>query len=298
MNAHYVDLSPMRKAGAAPFIIEDFHLGEWYGIPVPLARISSLEIPYLPKKRIRVQIVYDSEIKILPVERDSLLRPTFPEANPLFNIFTQKAADQEYIFELNRPSVILQQECLDIYPAISDYLKKEYGGLATPSELKTMQKIGRKLGVDHRAPFLRRLQQIYQAVDTLVQPGEVKGLQEYTSLESLLQEHQKTGRMTGDCKTISTITTALATTFWLVSRRISGIISSDMPSHNFPYTKNGHSWSEVYIPFVEGGAGWFPVDAALRNYLSYREDLNYMLSVHMPLFDGKEGTAKMRIDIV
>lgn len=302
MNARYTDLTPMIELGTSPMVIEEMHFGEWYEINTPQKNLARLQIPVLADDTMQVKIVYECKLEISDFKKrdeTNISHPTFPDANPIFNLHTQRATPPEDVFEIVPATGTHIKSLAEARKQIPAELKQAYFGEVKPAELAALRRIGRTYRIEKKENIFSFLQGVYDAVRSLVQKGEVKGLQEYDSLESLLQEFNDTRMMTGDCKSISTITTGFLTAFGIPSRRIGGEIISKQPEqHKFPYHRNGHSWSEVYLPFQEGSGGWFPIDIALNTFLEYRSDLEYIIWVDMPLFEGKEKNARMRIDIL
>ena len=127
---------------------------------------------------------------------------------------------------------------------------------------------------------------------------------DYYIFDELLQEYLSTGKVSGDCKAISTFTSGLINALGLPARVVDGdIISQNDRTMDYDKTirayRGGHVWSEVYVPINERNGFWIPIDpfglGIFRDYPLGNEAYAYC-RVGLPKFlDQNIKTAQLKI---
>ncbi|MBM3233009.1 transglutaminase domain-containing protein [Candidatus Pacearchaeota archaeon] len=104
----------------------------------------------------------------------------------------------------------------------------------------------------------------------------------YFSFKALMEEFLSIGKISGDCKAVSTVTAAILNSLGLPARTISGSITA--LKEGAPAT--GHAWTETYIPGNVFGGYWIPVDMAMGTIKDYPfHGRRYTLNgAHLPKF--------------
>jgi len=254
-------------------------------------------------KNIIADLYYHGQIKCRDFEDRSLEgqvieQQDYPPTNPIFHSenlenvghghyrFRTKLASRRSI---HLPSLSYARE------HISDDIRTKH---LTQRDLPT--EIKEPVGVsDDLEQTLKKLYEIvYQATN-----GHKRD-DGYYIFEELVQEYLSTGKISGDCKAVSTFTSGLLNALGLPARVIDGdIISQRSDARYYDGSirayREGHVWSEVYVPMNEREGFWIPVDPfglrILKTYPSGEGSYAYC-RVALPKFlDQDVKTAKLRI---
>ena len=199
--------------------IVNIELGNWFDIPTHKKNLPRiLQLPLLPRKKLIVDLEYDDEIRFEKefIDEDEVV--TFPIHNPIFNGLNQRTSTPAYRFEAD-------------YSAIGDLPSLEEAIRLRPQNLRVRSgriKDWKKISRDLAKPSLEEtLMSLYRFVHSAISGKEHESNTD-NDMNYLVNEFLRTGKISGDCKSVSTFTTGLAHALGLYARRLGGELISPL----------------------------------------------------------------------
>jgi hypothetical protein len=212
--------------------------------------VNPMEAIFIPVRG-NLKAIIDSEEKInLFNNADGLSDSLARERNPpalFWSEYLSSKKDDKYVFEtkyIKNSDEILPISSLDNIPS---NLRKEFLCKVTPEVSKLANKIVRN--EKETKTILKRFYDFILENQRPLNPTTGK------SVETMLEEYEKNGHFTGNCKEARDFYMALCDSVGYPTKRVSG--------KNLVY--GGHVWPDVFVP-VKDGYGLFPVDAALWHF--------------------------------
>ena len=150
--------------------------------------------------------------------------------------------------------------------------------------------------LQHEQEILELFCTLRKVFDEVVKAkSKKKRKEDFYDFEKLLREYKETGKLDGDCKTISTFNAGMIEAQGLETRIVAGKI----------YCRNkkfdeGHLWAEAFVPLNHGSSYWIPIDPALELYGNFPPDtMMYSIETELPVFkDQSVKTARLRLQYV
>lgn len=276
----------------------DLSINEWHEIPthynsqVGGAEISRLQLPF--RGNIRVDILYNGDIQTIDerIAFDSATH-SYHTQNPVFHSeFLHKLAEGCYRFETSYPQVRLDLGNLSKATKLTkpDEKIRQRRNEVNPELLRKL------VGCENNLELV--LANLCRSIgDSAATASNKSGWYDFLTR---YKELETTGRFSGNCREVSTITAGLLNALGLKSKILG---SSIMENIDGEYEFGGlHSFTEVYFPVNKRSGFWLLIDPATG--LTYnstqeeREKYIYLFTAELPLFSDMKKSAKIRIGYI
>ena len=250
----------------------------------------------IPGKNIQADLVYQGEIECVDFEDRSCVDEhlSYPPENPLFhsgNLGIVK--DRHYRFTTK-----YMPAGKPIVPNL-ETARNLSGGERKSPVLDAFS------GLEETSDLFYTLRSVFENVVRSKNGNDREdGFYEF---DELFDEYRRTGKVSGDCKAISTFTAGIIESLGLRARIIDGNIHFRHPEivkakgKTFEVYQGGHVWTEAFIPQDAERGYWVPVDPAFGAFLVFpNEPDRYSLSrIELPYFkDQSKETARLKLQYI
>ena len=262
ISPKYVNLADLEEDEFPLDLALDFN--RWFEIPAKeeeeLGQRGYInDLIVIPEKNIQADLFYAGEIRCKDSEEHLFEIQSFPPENPLFHSENMEVVkDGHYRFTT--------KHCPNKIKYDRPFLQ-----LLTRTELNII------------------FDEVRQSKNN---NARRKGFYDF---EELLEEYRTTGKISGDCKAISTFTAGKIKQLGLKVRTVSGKVHDQKPEDD-----EGHMWAEAFIHQKNGKGYWVPVDPAVRIFWNFpSQKIKYSLWSDLPSFkDQSIETARLRLQYV
>jgi len=249
----------------------------------------------VPGENIQADLLYDDEIECVDfVDRSSTGdHLSYPPQNPLFHSENLEVVkDGHYRFTTNYMS---PAQVVAFF---------EFGGNFTKKE-RNDEVVSHFLGRVHSDDPLDLLSRIFKKIRAS-NSGRPRA-DGYYDFDELFEEYKEIGKISGDCKAVSTFTAGIIESLGLKARIVSGSIHSEtleqvvIGRQTYDSYQQQHQWAEVFIPQDNERGYWLLVDPAFGVFFFYtHEQYRYSLSwINLPSFKNhSKETARLRLQYV